>query len=51
MIVGISEGAQDISPHAMMDRQEAVLNVVVKDPAVASAIAYIGPGGADRHRE
>jgi HAE1 family hydrophobic/amphiphilic exporter-1 len=46
MIVGISEGAEDISPDAMVDRQEAVLNVVVKDPAVASAIAYIGPGGA-----
>ena len=46
MIVGISEGAQDISPQAMMERQEAVLGVVVKDPAVASAIAYIGPGGS-----
>ena len=46
MIVGISEGAEDISPQAMMDRQEAVLGVVVKDPAVASAIAYIGPGGS-----
>jgi hydrophobe/amphiphile efflux-1 (HAE1) family protein len=46
MIVGISEGAQDISPKAMMDRQEAVLGVVVKDPAVATATAYIGPGGS-----
>jgi len=46
MIVGISEGAQDISPQAMMERQEAVLEVVVKDPAVASATAYIGPGGS-----
>jgi hydrophobe/amphiphile efflux-1 (HAE1) family protein len=46
MIVGISEGAQDISPQAMMDRQEAVLGVVVKDPAIASATAYIGPGGS-----
>jgi hydrophobe/amphiphile efflux-1 (HAE1) family protein len=46
MIVGISEGAQDISPEAMMERQEAVLGVVVKDPAVASATAYIGPGGS-----
>jgi hydrophobe/amphiphile efflux-1 (HAE1) family protein len=46
MIVGISEGAQDISPQAMMERQEAVLGVVVKDPAVASATAYIGPGGS-----
>jgi multidrug efflux pump subunit AcrB len=46
MIVGITEGAQDISPQGMMERQEAVLGVVVKDPAVASATAYIGPGGA-----
>jgi hydrophobe/amphiphile efflux-1 (HAE1) family protein len=46
MIVGISEGAQDISPEAMMDRQAAVLGIVVKDPAVASATAYIGPGGS-----
>jgi multidrug efflux pump subunit AcrB len=46
MIVGISEGAQDISPQAMMDRQEAVLGVVINDPAVASATAYIGPGGS-----
>jgi HAE1 family hydrophobic/amphiphilic exporter-1 len=46
MIVGISEGAQDISPQAMMERQQAVLGVVIKDPAVASATAYIGPGGS-----
>ncbi len=46
MILGISEGAQDISPQAMMERQEAALGVVIKDPAVASAIAYIGPGGS-----
>jgi HAE1 family hydrophobic/amphiphilic exporter-1 len=46
MIVGISEGAQDISPQAMRDRQEAVLGVVGNDPAVASVTAYIGPGGS-----
>jgi hydrophobe/amphiphile efflux-1 (HAE1) family protein len=46
MIVGITEGAQDISPQAMMERQSAIIEVVTKDPAVASAIAYIGPGGA-----
>ncbi len=46
MIVGISEGAQDISPQGMMERQEAVLGVVSQDPAVASATAYIGPGGS-----
>ena len=46
MIVGISEGAQDISPQAMSDRQAAILDVIAKDPAVASVTAYIGPGGA-----
>jgi HAE1 family hydrophobic/amphiphilic exporter-1 len=46
MIVAISAGAQDISPQAMMDRQAAVLDVVTRDPAVASATAYIGPGGS-----
>jgi HAE1 family hydrophobic/amphiphilic exporter-1 len=46
MIVGISEGAEDISPQGMKDRQEAVLDVVSRDPAVASATAYIGPGGS-----
>jgi HAE1 family hydrophobic/amphiphilic exporter-1 len=46
MIVGISEGAQDVSPQAMMERQQAMLGVVIKDPAVASATAYIGPGGS-----
>jgi HAE1 family hydrophobic/amphiphilic exporter-1 len=30
----------------LMDRQRAVLDVVIKDPAVASATAYIGPGGS-----
>jgi len=46
MIVGITEGAQDISPQAMIARQNAILDVVTKDPAVASVIDYIGPGGA-----
>src|SRR6202022_1206862 len=45
LIIGIAEGAQDISPEGMMGRMEAVLDVVTKDLAVASAIAYIGPGG------
>src|SRR6266478_4674707 len=45
LIIGIAEGAQDISPEGMKGRVEAVLDVVTRDPAVASAIAYIGPGG------
>jgi hydrophobe/amphiphile efflux-1 (HAE1) family protein len=45
LIQGIAEGAQNISPQAMKDRMQAVLAVVMKDPAVAAANAYIGAGG------
>jgi len=33
LIVGITEGAQNISPQAMKERTQAVLEVVTKDPA------------------
>ena len=46
LIIGIAEAAQDISYPAMADRMEAVLDVVLKDPAVASLGASIGAGGA-----
>ena len=46
LILGISEGSQDISPQSMANRQQALLDVVSKDPAVVSAVGYIGPGGA-----
>jgi hydrophobe/amphiphile efflux-1 (HAE1) family protein len=45
MIVGISEAAQDVSPAGMRQRQRAILDIVSHDPAVASAVGYIGPGG------
>jgi hydrophobe/amphiphile efflux-1 (HAE1) family protein len=45
LIQGIAEGAQNISPQAMKDRMRAVLAVIMKDPAVTAANAYIGPGG------
>ena len=45
LVIGIAEGAQNISPQSMKDRMQAVLAVVTKDPAVAAANAYIGPGG------
>ena len=35
----------------MIGRVEAVLDVVTKDPAVASAIALYRPRRADRHLE
>jgi HAE1 family hydrophobic/amphiphilic exporter-1 len=46
LILGISEGSQDISPQSMANRQQAILDVVSKDPGVVSAVGYIGPGGA-----
>ena len=46
MIVGIAEAAQDISFPAMVQRIEAVIAVVKKDPAVDSVGANIGAGGA-----
>lgn len=44
-IVGITEASQDISFPAMSERQQAVVGVLLKDPAVQSVASYIGPGG------
>ena len=46
MIVGITEAAQDISFPAMLERQQAVTNVLLQDPAIASVGSNIGAGGA-----
>jgi hydrophobe/amphiphile efflux-1 (HAE1) family protein len=46
MIVGITEAGQDISFAAMSERTQAVIDAVIKDPAVFSAGAAIGPGGS-----
>jgi multidrug efflux pump len=46
MIVGIAEVAQDISYPAMVQRIEAVVDTVMKDPAVDSVGSFIGAGGA-----
>jgi hydrophobe/amphiphile efflux-1 (HAE1) family protein len=45
LIIGQSEAAQDISYQAMTERQQAMLDVIVKDPAVASVGAATGSGG------
>ena len=45
MITGITEASQDISFPAMAERQQAVVNIVQQDPAIASVGSYIGPGG------
>lgn len=44
-IVGITEASQDISFPAMSERQQALVNVLLQDPAIQSVASYIGPGG------
>ena len=45
MITGITEAASDVSPDQMANLQRGVIDVIAKDPAVANATGYIGPGG------
>ncbi|PNG24435.1 efflux RND transporter permease subunit [Methylocella silvestris] len=45
LIIGVSEGAQDVSPDGMKQRLKAILEIAASDSAVASAVGYIGPGG------
>jgi HAE1 family hydrophobic/amphiphilic exporter-1 len=45
LILGQSEGAQDISFQAMAERQQALLDAVMRDPAVATVGAAVGAGG------
>jgi len=46
MIVAIAEASQDVSFNQMSQRMQALMGVVLKDPAVASIGAQIGAGGA-----
>jgi hydrophobe/amphiphile efflux-1 (HAE1) family protein len=45
LIIGIAEAAQDISYSAMVQREGAIINTVLRDPAVDSVGASIGAGG------
>src|SRR4030081_1327575 len=47
LIIGLSEAAQDISFQAMAERQQALLDALVRDPAVASVGAAVGAGGGN----
>jgi multidrug efflux pump len=46
-IQGISEAAQTVSFAAMSERQQALAEVVVQDPAVASLSSFIGVDGTN----
>src|SRR5207237_142935 len=45
VIQGISEAAQDISFPAMAEKQQALAEVILKDPAVESLSSFIGVDG------
>jgi multidrug efflux pump subunit AcrB len=45
LIIAQSEAAQDISFQAMTERQQAMLDAIVRDPAVDSVAAATGAGG------
>jgi HAE1 family hydrophobic/amphiphilic exporter-1 len=45
LITGISEAAQDVSPAAMMAHQEALGDIVLKDPAVDHVGMFVGGSG------
>jgi multidrug efflux pump subunit AcrB len=47
LIIGLSEAAQDISFQAMAERQQALLNAVMQDPAVATVGSAVGAGGGN----
>jgi multidrug efflux pump subunit AcrB len=47
LIIGLSEAAQDISFQAMAERQQALLNAITRDPAVASVGSAVGAGGGN----
>src|SRR6202021_2658419 len=45
-IFGITEASEDISFPAMSERQQAVVDTVLQDPAIASVGSFIGPSGS-----
>jgi HAE1 family hydrophobic/amphiphilic exporter-1 len=44
LIAGISEAAENVSIGGLARRQEAVTDIILQDPAVATVASYIGPG-------
>jgi HAE1 family hydrophobic/amphiphilic exporter-1 len=44
LLAGVTEASKDISTNGLAERQTAVTDIILKDPAVASVASYIGPG-------
>ncbi|MDB4965619.1 MAG: Cobalt-zinc-cadmium resistance protein CzcA [Myxococcales bacterium] len=47
LIIGVSEAAPDVSFARMMERQQALADVVLQDPDVASVASFIGADGTN----
>ena len=47
VILGVSEASQDVSFTAMSQRQQALTDVILKDPAVESLSSFIGIDGTN----
>jgi multidrug efflux pump len=46
-LIGVTEAAADISFARMMDRQQAIADVVLEDPDVATVASFIGADGTN----
>ncbi|RUN75171.1 acriflavine resistance protein B [Sphingomonas sp. TF3] len=46
MIAGITEASGDISTTGLAARQTALVDILLKDPAIQTVASYIGPGGS-----
>ena len=44
LIAGITQAGADISPQGLGDRQQRLVDTILRDPAVLSVASYIGPG-------
>ena len=47
LIAGVTEVAQDASNSDLAEKQQQVVDVLLRDPAIASVASYIGPGGTN----
>jgi multidrug efflux pump len=47
LVIGVSEAAPDVSFSRMMERQEALANVLLQDPDVATVASFIGADGTN----
>jgi multidrug efflux pump len=47
LIIGVSEASPDVSFARMMDRQQALADVVLRDPDVAAVASFIGADGTN----